>query len=58
MQDFEVSLAIGDAQRLRIETTLKHCLICHVLFGFRYILNRKEKSVLAILLTILFVCVN
>ena len=33
-------------------------LICHVLFGFRYILNQKEQSVLAILLTILFVCVN
>ena len=40
------------------ETTLKHCLICHVIFGFSYILNRKEMSVLAILLTILFVCVS
>ena len=46
------------AEQALSEITLKHCLICHVLFGFRYILNKKEQSVLAILLTILFVCVN
>ena len=30
------------------EITLKNCLICHVLFGSRYILNLKELHLLTI----------
>ena len=57
MQDFEVSLAIGDAQRLRrdyFETLFD--MSCSI--WFQIYSKSKKKSVLAILLTILFVCVN